>query len=210
MSFRLPQNPRNFVELFRKIQFTMPRLSAKERRRKKEWKEVEKELDRLSPTRLPRGRPTGIIPKEVEGRSQKFQYIFNQVWDDLWPLLSQATTEQQVEKAFQSAASTYYNKSEIWDSNLVLRIITEPKFPRTRDAQVSFFADSLAALGEVAPRSSRDICAKERARKKRKHYIVRFEVWIECSCGFKGRSFSQACPKCKTEVPFPWNSPFPI
>ncbi len=64
--------------------------------------------------------------------------------------------------------------------------------------------------GEITPRYSRDLCAKERARKKREHHIVRFEVWIQCSCGFKGRSHNHACPKCKTEVPFPWQSAFPL
>ena len=187
----------------------MPRLSAKERRYRRELREVKKELDKVSPRRLPRGRPSEIVAREIEGRSQKFRYIFDQVWDSLSPMLLQAQTVQQVEYAFTSAASTYYNKSEIWDSNLVLRIINDPKFPKTRDARVDFFADSLAGLGEITPRYSRDICAKERARRERAHHIIRFEVWIECSCGFKGRSHNHACPRCRTEVPFPWNSAFP-
>lgn len=188
----------------------MPRFSAKERKRRIELKEFKKELDKVSPIRLPRGRPSDIRPSEITGRADKFRYIFDQVWDQLWPLLKEARTEHQVEEAFRSAASTYYNKSEIWQSALVLRILNESKFPKTRDAQVNFFADSLAALGQITPRYSRDVCAKERARKKREHHIVRFEVYIECSCSFKGRSRDQACPKCGAKVPFPWHSAFPI
>lgn len=186
----------------------MPRLSAKERRRKRGLKEFENELDKDSPIRLPRGRPTDIRPSEITGRADKFRYIFDQVWDRLWPLLGDARTEQQVEEAFRSAASTYYNKSEIWQSELVLRILNDPKFPKTRNPQVNFFADSLAALGEITPRYSRDICTKERARKKREHHIKRFEFRIECSCGFKGFSRDHACPTCGAKISIPWNSPF--
>ena len=188
----------------------MPRLSAKERRHKRGLKEFKKELDKVSPIRLPRGRPSDIRPHEITGRADKFRYIFNQVWDRLWPLLKEARTEQQVEAALSSAASTYYNKSEIWQSELVLRILRDRKFPKTRDAQVNFFADSLAALGEITPRYSRDVCAKERARKKREHHVLRFEVYIECSCSFKGLSHDHACPECRAKVPFPWHSAFPI
>lgn len=124
-------------------------------------------------------------------------------------MLRDAETEQQVEEAFKSAASTYYNKAEIWSAALTLRILDDPKLPKTRDAQVNFFADSLAGLGEITPRYSRDVCAKERAQKRRQHHIIRFEVYIECSCGCRGRSRDHACPKCGAEVPFPWHSFFP-
>jgi hypothetical protein len=112
--------------------------------------------------------------------------------------------------ALEAGAGTYYNKSHIWPGRLVLDIICDPKFPKRRDAPVNFFADSLAGLGDVTPRSSRDIAAKERARKKREHHIKRFEFRIECSCGFKGFSRDHGCPKCEATIPLPWNSPFPM
>lgn len=151
-----------------------------------------------------------MIAKEIAGRAENYRWIFDRVWDELWPLLAKANTEQEVDQAFHKGASTYYKRSDVWSPALVLGIIHEPKFPKTRDAQVNFFADSLAALGEVAPRSSRDICAKYRAEQKRANHIIRFEVWIECSCGFKGLSVDHACPECDSEVPFPWHSAFPI
>src|SRR5437879_2439481 len=100
----LPQNGHNSAEFFRKIQFTMSRLSAKERRRRRELKEFQKELDRNSPIQLPRGRPSDIRPSEITGRADKFRYIFDQVWDRLWPMLKEGRTEQQVEEALRSAA----------------------------------------------------------------------------------------------------------
>ena len=199
----------NLSRTFRRIQTRMPRLSAKLRRRKKELKELKKELDSLSGKPFPpRGCPPKVIASEVAGRANNYRGIFEQVWTDLWPLLSKAATEQEVDDAFQVGAKTYYRKSDIWPLPLVLSILNDPKFPKTTDAQVNFFADSLAGLGDITPRYSRDICAKERARKKREHHILRFEFRIECSCGFKGFSRDHACPKCKTQIPLPWNSPF--
>lgn len=188
----------------------MPRLSAKLRRRKKELKELKKELDSYSGERLGRGRTPKVHGSEVRGRADNYRGIFDQVWDKLWPLLSKAETESEVEKAFETGASTYYNRSHVWPGALVRSILDDPKFPKTRDAQVNFFADSLAGLGEITPRYSRDICGKERAKQKREQHIIRFEVYIECSCGFKGRSRDHACPKCGAEIAFPWNSPFPF
>jgi hypothetical protein len=185
----------------------MPRLSAKLRRRKKDLKELKKELDSF-PEKLAKGRPPRVFAHEVMGRADNYRGIFDQVWDRLWPLLSQAKTEQEVEKALEVGAGTYYNKSHVWPAQLVLDIIRDAKFPKRRDAQVNFFADSLAALGDVTPRSSRDIAAKERARKKHEHRIIRFEFRIECSCSFKGFSRDHACPKCGAKIPLPWNSPF--
>ena len=155
-----------------------------------------------------------VRASDIRGRADKFRYIFDRVWDGLWPRLFAAKTEQDVERAFQEYASTYYNRSEVWSSSLVLRIVGDPKFPKRRDAQVDFFADSLAGLGDITPRYSRDICAKERAKAKRakekRAHRIRFEFYIECSCGFKGKSRDHGCPRCGTKINFPWHSAFPI
>jgi hypothetical protein len=45
-------------------------------------------------------------------------------------------------------------------------------------------------------------CQKERTKEKRTHHILRFEFYVECSCGFKGRSCDHACPKCGAEIDF--------
>jgi len=81
-------------------------------------------------------------------------------------------------------------------------------FPKRRQPQINFLADSLAGLGLVTPRSSRDICEKERARLKRAHHIIRYEAYVECSCGFKGRSHNHACRKCGAKIDFRFASAF--
>ncbi len=60
---------------------------------------------------------------------------------------------------------------------------TDPKFPKTVKAQIRFIGDSLAGLGRVAPRTSRDICAEGR---KKQHIIIRQDYDIECTCGYEG------------------------
>lgn len=188
----------------------MPRNSAKIRRYRKELKQLKKELDSLPEKFPPRGRPPRIRAREIRGRADKFRWIFDRVWDGLWPLLARVETEEEVDRAFKEQAGTYYNRSEIWSTSLTLRILRDPKFPKLRDAQVNFFADSLAGLGEVSPRYSRDICAKDRTEQKRAHHIICFEFYIECSCKFKGHSRDHACPKCGAKVPVPWQSAFPV
>lgn len=141
-------------------------------------------------------------PSEIRGRADKYRFIFGQVWDRLSPRLLQATTDQEVIDSFLEGASPYTQEFVPSLANLILRVLRDPKFPKRREAQINFCADSLAALGYVAPRSSRDICQEERKKEARAHHILRFEFYIECSCGFKGRSRDHACPKCGAEIDF--------
>jgi hypothetical protein len=80
--------------------------------------------------------------------------------------------------------------------------------PEWGEPQINFLAYSLAGRGAVAPRSSRDICDRERARAKRAHHIVRYEFYVECSCGYKGRSQDHGCPECGAGIFFPVASIF--
>ena len=90
----------------------------------------------------------------------------------------------------------------------VLQVLREPKFPKQRAPQSNFLADSLAGLGWISPRRSRDICERERAKGKRAHHIIRYEFYVECSCGYKGRSRKYACPNCGAEIVFGFGSIF--
>lgn len=141
-------------------------------------------------------------PDEIRGRADNFRLIFGQVGDRLWPVLLLATTEQEVIDSFLEGATPYAQVFVPALAALILRVLRDPKFPKRRDAQINFLADSLAALGYVAPRSSRDTCQKERIKQKRAFHILRFEFYIECSCGFKGRSRDHACPTCGTQIDF--------
>lgn len=141
-------------------------------------------------------------PTEIRGRADNYRLILGQVWDRLWPRLSRAETDQEVIDAFLQSASPYAQEFVPALANLIFRVLHEQKFPKRPEAQINFLADSLAGLNNVSPRSSRDICQKERTREKRAHHILRYEFHIECSCGFKGRSHNHACRKCGAKIDF--------
>ena len=86
-------------------------------------------------------------------------------------------------------------------ADLVLKIIKERRFPTRERTRIEFLADSFAGHGVVTPRRSRDICAEQRARERKAHRILRFEFYVECSCGYKGPSRNHACKKCGAAIP---------
>jgi hypothetical protein len=118
--------------------------------------------------------------------------ILGQVWDRLWPLLSQAQTEQDVVRALEEGASPYAREF-LPIAGLGLRVIRDRRFPKRRQARINFLADSLAGYGWISARRSRDICDQE--RKKRVHRIIREEYYIVCSCGYKGPSLHAKRPR---------------
>jgi len=158
-----------------------------------------KALDTLSQKRG-RGRPATVRPKEILGRANNNRWILDQVWDRLWPLLSTARGEDEITKSFQEGAGPYANQFVPAFSALVVDVLREKTFPSRRKPQVNFLADSLAGLGVVRPRRSRDICAAQRAKTQREHHILRYEYYVECSCGYKGPSKDHACRKCGAKI----------
>ena len=60
----------------------------------------------------------------------------------------------------------------------ILALIRDPKFPKRQEQRINFLADSVGGRPDLALRTSRDICEKERARQRRKspHKILRHEV----------------------------------
>lgn len=161
------------------------------------------ESERVSPPK--RGPKPRVRPSEVVGRAENFEGILSQVWDRLWPLLSKAQTEEEVTKAFQEGARPYDQNFVPGLSQLLIGVLKETTFPQRPKSMQRFIADSAAALGSVTARRSRDICAQERLAKKRAHRILRYEFFIECSCGYQGHSRDHACPDCKTKIAFPVN-----
>ena len=155
-----------------------------------------------------RGRPARVRPSEIRGRGDHYRLIFDQVWNRLWPLLLKVETEEDVIKAFEEGARPHAQNFMPSLSNLILKVLREPKFPERRKAQINFLADSLAGVGWITPRYSRDLCEKERAKQKRATYIIRYEVYVECSCGYKGLSRAHACPKCEAKIEFEFASVF--
>ncbi len=163
--------------------------------------ELKKPLDTVS-EKPRRGRPIRIKATWVRGTADNYRTILNQIWDQVSPRLLKAKTREDVIGSYESADIGAYTLEFVQLAELILRVLKEPKFPKqSRKAQINFLADSIAAHGVVTPRSSRDICEKERKRIKRMHHIIRYEFWIECSCGYKGRSSNHACPECEAEIP---------
>ena len=150
-----------------------------------------------------RGRPPKIRASEVYGRAEHWRGVLEQVWDRLWPLLSKAQNEAEVTKVFQDGASPYETYFVPGLSRLILQVLREPTLPKREKPLQRFLADSLAGVAVVTPRRSRDICAQQRARKKGAHRILRYEFYVECSCGYAGYSKDHACPKCGAKVQFP-------
>jgi hypothetical protein len=157
------------------------------------------------PAKPGRGRRARIRSTEVAGRAANFRWIFEQVWDRLWPLLDNATGEEDVVRAFQEGASPFQRGQFVPLAALAFQVLHERKFPKRRQARINFLADSLAGVGVVTPRRSRDICAQERAKEKRAksaHHIIRYEFYVECSCGYRGRSQDHLCAKCGAAINF--------
>lgn len=153
-----------------------------------------------------RGRPPKISASEVYGRAENWRGILDQVWERLWPLLTNAQSEAEVTKAFQDGARPYDRDFVPGLSGLALRVLRESTLPKRRKPLQRFLADSLAGVGVVTPRRSRDICAQERAKKAesaKAPHILRYEFYVECSCGYKGHSKNHACPKCGAKIVFP-------
>lgn len=176
-------------------------VSAKMRKHKKSMEKRKNPLDSFSEKRG-RGRPQTVDPTEIRGRADSYRTIFDQTWDRLWPKLSQAMTDQEVIDAFVDSAQPYARQFVPDQATRILRVLRERKFPKRREAQIGFLADSLAGLGYVTPRSSRDISQRERIRQARAHYILRYEYYIECSCGFTGVSRDHACRECGAQIDF--------
>ena len=201
MLFRLIQ--KYLLRTFRKIQkHNMAKTSAELGKERAAHKKTKIQLDTVS-GKQGRGRPRKIQPSWVRGRADNLRMVFDLFWQHVWPSLSKAETQQDVIQSFARPEVGAYALDLVRLSDLILRVVRDPKFPRQqREAQINFLADSIAAYGVVTPRSSRDICERERARIKQVHRILSYEFYIECSCGYKGYSRKHACPTCEAEIHF--------
>lgn len=164
-------------------------------KRKKAAADPKKGLDSLLP-RKPRGRP-GIRRSPVRSNADHYQMLLSQHWKVVGPPLLQAKTPEQVTAAFREVPEIQRVHFVPSLAKPILAVLRERHFPKTRDAQIRFLADSLGARGAVSPRRSRDICAEQ--RKNVVTWIIRRDFYIECSCGYEGPALRGACPKCKTD-----------
>src|SRR6266550_3435553 len=79
-----------------------------------------------------RGRPPNVVAAQVYGRAENYRDILDQVWDRLWPLLSNAQTEEEVTKAFQDGARPYDQNFVPGLSALTLQVLRESTLPKRR------------------------------------------------------------------------------
>ena len=178
-------------------------MPAKMPKRKKSAKKAKKTLDMVSrKSRFPRivtakkrGRP-GVRASEIAGRAGNYRNIFEQIWERLREPLLKSQTKDEITQAFEQFGQTYSREFVPHRSGLILKVLREPKFPKRPGPQIAFLADSLAGLGWITPRRSRDIC--ERERKRPKHRIIRQDFYIECTCKYQGPALYGCCPKCGT------------
>jgi len=186
----------------------MARTSAKIGKQKQTRRKAQIALDTVSEKRR-RGRPAKIPASWVRGRADNYRWIFAQIWNHIWPGLSKAETRQDVVHSFSGAEIGAYSLEFVTLADLILQVVKDPKFPKRKEqAQINFLSDSIAGYGTFTPRSSRDICERERARIEKVHRILCYEFYIECSCGYQGHSKNHACPKCEAEIQFTTDSPF--
>jgi len=159
-------------------------------------------LDAYSEKRR-RGRPPKVRASEVIGRAENYRMMLARVWARLrGPLLAAENKIEDVIRAFENYAQSCAQDFVPRLAADILEVVHEPKFPKRAVPQVNFLADSLAGRPNVEPRTSRDICAKERAKEHAKspHRILRKEFYIVCSCAYKGPAQNDACPKCGAQI----------
>jgi hypothetical protein len=166
-------------------------------KRKKLQTRPQNGLDTYSENKKRRGRPQRVRPSEVFGRALNYRSVFGHVWDKLAEPLLKSTSEGGVVQAFERYAAPYAHEFVPALGGLILKTVHHAKFPKRREPQIKYLADSLAAYGRVTSKRSREIVAKELAKEKAKlkHRVVRRELYIVCSCGYEGPTYKKECPR---------------
>jgi hypothetical protein len=165
--------------------------------RKKLQTKLRNGLDTFSENKKRRGRPQRVRPSEVYGRALNYRGTFGLVWDKLAEPLLKSTSEADVVQVFERYAGAYSREFVPALGGLILETVHHARFPKRREPQIKYLADSLAAYGRVTAKRSREIVAKELAKEKAKlkHRIVRREFYIVCSCGYEGPTYKGECPR---------------
>jgi len=168
-------------------------------------KQTKKKFGHHSEKTLP-GPDRRVRARWVVGSAGVYNSQFWSAWDKIRDGLLAANSSEEVLNAINASGGliTIPANDPSKFSSLILDIIKDPSFPKLRKkSQIRFLSDSLGANGLLTPRRSRDVCYEERAKAKRPHHIVRYEYFIECSCGYEGNSQYHACAKCGAPIVFP-------
>jgi hypothetical protein len=174
-------------------------MSAKSQSRRVPIKSVKRALDKVS--ERPRGRPRQADSDEdLLSRATAYTDVFRAALPCLWSDLAGASNNSEVLAALERA--DVRNVHEFVPlATLVRKVVCSRRFPASHDSRARFLADSLAARRRVGARTSRDLVGKLRQQVGRTGRILSVEMYVECSCGYKGQSRSWACPKCTAKIP---------
>src|SRR5207245_6696620 len=104
--------------------------------------EAKKTLDSDSPKR--RGPRRQIQPTTVVGRADNYRWMLQQVWDSVWPSLSNAQNPEDIFKALENARP-YDREFAPW-AVTILAVLREKRFPKRNKARINFIADSIAGI----------------------------------------------------------------
>src|SRR5216684_1524769 len=128
--------------------------------RKKTLRTATEALDKVS-GKGRRGRK-GVPPPQILARAEHLRLLLEKCWDQVGDDVLRATNKEDVIQAFERT-DEYHRRFFIPHlAPLILKILTEKKFPKTRTARIGFLSDSLGAEGAVSARRSRDICQSVR------------------------------------------------
>src|ERR1700694_3252242 len=128
--------------------------------RKKALRTARKPLDKVS-GKGRRGRK-GVPPPQILARAEHLRLLLEKCWDQVGDHLLRAINKEDVIQAFERT-DEYHRRFFVPDlAPLILRTLSEKRFPKTRTAQIGFLSDSLGAEGAVSARRSRDIFPAER------------------------------------------------
>src|SRR6266851_3495299 len=135
-------------------------FSAEMSSKKKALRTARKPLDKFS-GKGRRGR-RGAPRAEILGRAEHLRLLLEKCWDQIGDDLLRALNKEDVIQAFERT-NEYHRRFFVPHlAPLILKILTEKKFPKTRTARIGFLSDSLGAEGAVSARRSRDICQSVR------------------------------------------------
>ena len=81
----------------------MARIPAEFIKPAPEARKLKKGLDSWRKKSRP-GRRARMRASELRGRADNYRWIFDQVWERLWPLVSKAESEEEVRKALEEGA----------------------------------------------------------------------------------------------------------
>jgi hypothetical protein len=175
-------------------------MSAQAKKQEPRQKKSQTPIDTFREKRG-RGRMPKLPLSEVQTRGYHYGQMLTSIWDHIEKPLLAAKSIEDVKAAFGGEGYSQEQQQFVPLAPLILQVLREKRFPKKRKARIKFLAESIAGLGRMSARRSRDVCSLERTQTRRTHQIVSYSFRIECSCGYKGFSKNLACAKCGALIP---------